>query len=130
VLIYTIAVMGTAKTHVKWQAANGVGYKYGATVTIDENKCKHCMKCLSDCPKDVFSGDAKRSKVTRPRDCTLCRACEKFCEPKAISVAEDDKNFVFKFETDGSLSAETALKKAMSLISESAQTFGKMVEKL
>ncbi|MDR0778065.1 MAG: DNA-directed RNA polymerase subunit D [Methanomassiliicoccaceae archaeon] len=130
VLIYTIATMGTAKTHVKWQAANGAGYKYAANISIDKDRCKHCMKCLSECPKGVFSGDAKMSKVTRPRECTLCLSCERFCEPKAISVTQDDKNFIFKFETDGSMSAETVLKKAMSLLNDRAKAFGKMVENL
>ena len=34
VLIYATAVMGTAKKHVKWQVANGVGYKYLPQIAI------------------------------------------------------------------------------------------------
>ena len=35
VLIYATAVMGTAKKHVKWQAAFGVGYSYEPIIEID-----------------------------------------------------------------------------------------------
>ncbi|MDR0791114.1 MAG: DNA-directed RNA polymerase subunit D [Methanomassiliicoccaceae archaeon] len=130
VLIYTIATMGTAKAHVKWQVANGVGYKYASSIKIDAGRCKHCMKCFAECPKDVFSGDAKKANVANPRECILCRSCERFCEPKAITVVEDDRNFIFRFETDGSLTAEDVLKKAMSLLNEQAQAFGKIVTDL
>lgn len=129
VLIYTIATMGTAKTHVKWQVANGVGYKYAPIVKVDGDKCKHCGRCFSECPKRVFSGDAKKVKVTNAIGCTLCESCQTFCPSKAISFKADDKNFVFRFETDGSLSAETVLNKAVSLLSEQARSFGQLAEK-
>ena len=129
VLIYTIATMGTAKTHVKWQVANGVGYKYAPIVKVDAKKCNHCMRCLNECPKHVFSGDEK--KITaEPVKCTLCESCQSFCAPHAISLEADDKNFVFTFETDGSLSAEATLKKALELLSSKADSLGQMVETL
>ncbi|MDR0334318.1 MAG: DNA-directed RNA polymerase subunit D [Methanomassiliicoccaceae archaeon] len=130
VLIYTIATMGTARTHVKWQAANGVGYKYEPRIQLDAAKCRHCMKCLTACPKRVFAGDAKKITVAEPLRCSLCDSCLTFCAGKAISVEANDNNFVFSFETDGSLSAETVLNKAISLLSGQASSFGKLVEGL
>ncbi|MCL2142952.1 MAG: DNA-directed RNA polymerase subunit D [Methanomassiliicoccaceae archaeon] len=130
VLIYTIATMGTARTHVKWQVANGVGYKYEPIVKVDAGKCKHCLRCLSECPKHVFAGDAKKITAAEPLKCTLCESCLAFCPAEAISVTANDKNFVFSFETDGSLSAETVLSKAVSLLSGQASSFGKLVEDL
>jgi DNA-directed RNA polymerase subunit D len=128
VLIYTIATMGNAKTHVKWQAANGVGYKYEPIVNLDEGKCRHCLRCLSECPKKVFAGDAKKTAVVAAVKCSLCDSCLTFCPGKAISVKANDKNFVFGFETDGSLSAEAVLNKAISILSGQASSFGKLVE--
>ncbi|MCL1983767.1 MAG: DNA-directed RNA polymerase subunit D [Methanomassiliicoccaceae archaeon] len=128
VLIYTIATMGTARTHVKWQVANGVGYKYAPIVKIDTGKCGNCERCLSECPKHVFSRDSKRTTVAEPLKCTLCGSCRTFCPSGAISVDADEKNFVFSFETDGSLSAEKVINKAVSLLSEQAKDFGKLVE--
>jgi DNA-directed RNA polymerase subunit D len=129
VLIYTIATMGTARTHVKWQVANGVGYKYAPIVKIDPKACKKCGKCLSECPKRVFTGDAKKITVSASK-CTLCEACLKFCPSEAVTVEADEKNFVFSFETDGSLSAESVLNKAIAMLSDKAKELGKLVEGL
>jgi len=130
VLIYTIATMGTARTHVKWQVANGVGYKYEPIVKIDAGKCNHCDRCLTECPKSVFKGDSKKVTVAAPLKCSLCDSCLTFCPSGAISVDADEKNFVFSFETDGSLSAETVLKKAIALLSERSDALGSLVEGL
>ena len=130
VLIYTIATMGTARSHVKWQVANGVGYKYEPIVKIDAGKCKGCERCITECPSRVFSVEGKKVKVTGQMKCILCDSCLSFCPNGAISVEADEKNFVFKFETDGSLDAETVLRKALSLLSEQADKLGKLVEGL
>ena len=130
VLIYTIATMGTAKTHVKWQVANGVGYKYEPIVKVDASKCKDCERCLTECPSRVFTSDGKKAKVTDPLKCILCDSCLSFCPSGAVSVEADEKNFVFKFETDGSLDAETVLNKALSLLSERADGLSKLIDSL
>ncbi|MCL2712589.1 MAG: DNA-directed RNA polymerase subunit D [Methanomassiliicoccaceae archaeon] len=128
VLIYTIATMGRAREHVKWQVANGVGYKYAPLISIDAKKCKHCEKCLNECPKHVFSGDTKKITIADPLKCTLCESCQTFCQPNAISVKADDRNFVFSFETDGSMTAETALNKAVELLSGQAMSLSGLVD--
>ena len=86
VLIYATAVMGTSKQHVKWQAANGVGYKY---------------KTLAD--------------------------AEARGEESVISENIDETEFVFTFETDGSLTAEQVLKKALDILSKEADSLKEMI---
>ena len=124
VLIYTIATMGTAKKHVKWQVANGVGYKYAPIVKIDAKKCKGCKKCITECPRRVF-GEGGKIDALR---CTLCESCQSFCVSNAISIDADERNFVFSFETDGSLSAEAVLNKATDILSKQAKDLGKLME--
>ena len=124
VLIYAHAVMGTASTHVKWQVANGVGYKYLPKVTIqndisDEDSIKAVIK---GCPKKVFEEDGGKLVVAREIDCIFCDAC-KANGREVITVEADDRNFVFKFETDGSLTAQQVLDKAVEILSENAKAF-------
>ena len=124
VLIYAHAVMGTASTHVKWQVANGVGYKYLPKVTIkndisDEDSIKAVIK---GCPKKVFEEDGGKLVVAREIDCIFCDAC-KANGREVITVEADDRNFVFKFETDGSLTAQQVLDKAVEVLSENAKAF-------
>ena len=121
VLIYAHAVMGTAKKHVKWQVANGVGYKYMPVVTVRSSA--NAKEVEESCPRKVFDVDGKNLVAARPMDCILCDSCVEIDGGKSVSVKGDDKNFVFTFETDGSLSAEKALRKAAELISEKTKAF-------
>jgi len=83
VLIYATAVMGTAKQHVKWQVAQGVGYQY---VKKDENA------------------------------------------PSTANLEDyDGSSFLFKFETDGSLTAKQVLDKAMEIIAKGAESLLKQI---
>lgn len=128
VLIYAIARMGTAKKHVKWQVAVGVGYKYMPIVNILKDCKGECLKVAEMCPKDVFVTEGGKLKVKNPMDCSLCMTCVEMTEKGTIEVKADDKNFIFKFETDGSMTAEAALNKALALIHSEADQFKTLVQ--
>lgn len=121
VLIYAIATMGTAKQHVKWQAAFGAGYRYMPTVTVKGSCGEDCAKVVSMCPKDVFDLENGKLVVSRPRDCIMCMTCTEITEPGTIVVEGDEKNIIFTFETDGSLTAEQALDKALDLLAKESE---------
>ncbi len=123
VLIYAIAVMGTAKKHVKWQVTSGVGYKYLPMITIDPKRASSegALNCVKICPKDVFGIDGGKLVVENARECTLCKSCmDSVNNDGSIIVKGDDKNFLFVFETDGSLTAEQTLNKAAEILSQKA----------
>lgn len=132
VLIYATAVMGTAKTHVKWQVANGVGYKYMPMITIDDSAASSddVLECATICPKKVFEVEGGKLVVKNPLDCSLCNACTDHVKGKGITVTGDDENFVFKFETDGSLTAQQALDKAVEILADEANDFKAQLEEL
>ena len=133
VLIYATAVMGTAKKHVKWQVANGVGYKYLPQIAIEEGmeSDEEVLECAALCPKKVFEVEDGKLVIKNPLDCSLCRACtDHLGERGGITVKGDDKNFFFKFETDGSLTAQQALDKAVEILAEEANDFKAQLEQL
>ncbi len=119
VLIYATAVMGTAKKHVKWQAAFGVGYKYLPYVTIEDARAgdPDTVRSINVCPRGVFEIKNGKLKVRDMLNCGMCRECEVISKG-AIKVDADDKNFYFKYETDGSLTAQQVLDKALDILSK------------
>jgi len=127
VLLYATAVMGRGKEHAKWQVAHAVGYKYYPHVQINAEKCNGCMKCIKYCPKRVFESQDGKVFVKAQESCDLCNSCLEVCPNGAISVRGDDTEFIFTFETDGSLSAKTALLKALEILS---QSFGQIKDML
>ncbi|MDR0887854.1 MAG: DNA-directed RNA polymerase subunit D [Candidatus Methanoplasma sp.] len=131
VLIYATAVMGTAKTHIKWQAAFGVGYKYRPEVSIESSKASEpdVLNVIKVCPRHVFEEKNGKLKVKDSDQCSLCLACVE-ASNGAITVKSDDKNFYFQFETDGSFTAKDLLDKAVEILAAEAGSFSLDIEGL
>ena len=133
VLIYATAVMGTAKQHVKWQAAFGVGYSYMPTVTIKADKAgiAEVQEAAASYP-GLFKVEGGKLVVDDIyRACTYGKAVEQ--DPAlqdAVTVEWDDTAFVFKYETDGSLTARQVLDKAVEILEQKAEEFAAVVDEL
>ena len=115
--------MGTAKKHIKWQVTSGVGYKYLPKITIDPKRASSegALNCVKICPKDVFGIEGGKLVVERSMECTLCKSCvDSVNNDGSIIVEGDERNFLFAFETDGSLTAEQTLNKAAEILSQKA----------
>ena len=128
VLIYAHAVKGTARKHVKWQVANGVGYKYMPVIEI--GNVTDPEDVAAACPKKVFEvvGGKLTVKKDAIYDCILCNTCSEMDD--AIKVVPKDTDFVFKFETDGSLTAQQVLDEAVKILSEDAKDLGEKIAAL
>ncbi|MDR0309945.1 MAG: DNA-directed RNA polymerase subunit D [Candidatus Methanoplasma sp.] len=129
VLIYATAVMGTARKHVKWQAAFGVGYKYLPIVTIDESRAGDIstLRSIEVCPRGVFEIKSGKLKVRDVLNCGMCRECEVISRG-AVKVDSNDISFYFKYETDGSLTAQQVLDTALKILSKQSEDFFKNIE--
>lgn len=117
VMIFAHAVMGTARKHVKWQAAFGVGYKYLPIIEIDPSKADDAdvQAVVKECPKHVLGVKDGKLVVVNRNACCLCDSCERFTNG-AVKVHGDDTNFIFTYETDGSLTARQVLDKALEIL--------------
>ena len=122
ILIYAYAVMGTARKHVKWQVANGVGYSYRPIIKIDGDVSSP-DEVAAACPKKVFEVSGGKLVVAHSDDCSLCMTCVENFDGEPISVVGDENNFVFKFETDGSLTAQQVLDKAAEILAKESEEF-------
>lgn len=131
-LIYATAQLGTGREHAKWSVTHGVGYKHYPKIEIDHKKCDRKGGCIQKCPKKILKRDAKNNIVVENIEkCTLCRACEEFCDlSHAIKVGYEPNKFIFQFETDGSLSAKEALKRALETMALNVEKLGACIESL
>ena len=125
ITVYAKAVMGTAKKHVKWQVCNGVGYKYMPVIEIDPKHASDdaVVACAELCPAGLEVKN-KKLVVKDPVACGYAKGClEKLDETEGVTVNWDDTNFLFKYETDGSLTAQQALDIAVDILSKEAKGF-------
>lgn len=130
ILVYASAELGTAKRHAKWQVTSGVGYKYFPKVVINPAKCDMGDACIKACPRGVIGKKDGKTVVVDPEACTLCLACVEACVTRAISVEGDKSKFIFEFETDGSLTAQKTLLKALEILEGKFDEFKELVSTL
>ncbi|MBN1109804.1 MAG: DNA-directed RNA polymerase subunit D [Methanomassiliicoccales archaeon] len=130
ILAYATAELGTGRMHAKWQATHGVGYKYLPKVTIDRSKCDNGGSCIRVCPAHVMAYKEREVQVVDNDACILCQDCVEACRTGAIKVESSDRSFIFEFETDGSLSARTALIKALESLERTFDDFREKVASL
>ena len=105
-ILEATAVLGQGTDHAKWQVAQAVGYKYFPTTVVDNKKFtpEQAKEAVANTPAGIL-GDG-------------------------YQVTYDDRKFVFRFETDGSLKAEDALLKAVELLKERFKGFSDAVGEL
>jgi DNA-directed RNA polymerase subunit D len=117
-LIYATAELGTGKQHAKWQAALGAGYRYFAKIDIDQAKCDIGGSCVKVCPKGVLAKEERKIVAKHPEKCNLCNACVEVCDAGVIKVTGDPAKVLFRFETDGSLTAKDVLLRGLKNLEE------------
>jgi len=117
-----VAQLGRGAEHAKWQPTTSCAYKNYPQITIDLEKCEACGLCADQCPRSVYLLDEKKNqiKVVDLENCSMCNTCSKDCPNQAITVEGLSDKFIFRIETDGSLSPQEILITACDLLSEKA----------
>ncbi|MFQ6013424.1 MAG: DNA-directed RNA polymerase subunit D [Thermoplasmata archaeon] len=127
-LIYATAVLGTGQDHAKWQAAQGAAYKFYPILEFDPKDDALTPDVASVCPVKILEADGA-FRVTDIERCTLCRLCEEESEGR-IQVRGDPTRFLFRFETDGALTAHQALNAGLDILQHKFEDVAKGVEGL
>ena len=130
-ILEATAILGKGTEHAKWQVCQAVGYKYFPTATVDNRKIKaeNVEAAVAMTPQGILGNDGGKlvvldeANVNRADDAELVLG-------EGFHVDYDDRKFVFRFETDGSLKAEDALMKAAELLKERFEAFGDAVGEL
>ncbi len=115
-LIYTTAVLGYGRDHAKWQAGQAAAYKYYPALEFDPKDKALDAEVANVCPVNILEAD-EEFRVTDIEKCTLCKLCEEASEGR-IKVKGDPTRFLFRFETDGALTAQQVLAKALEILEE------------
>ncbi len=123
------AILGSGREHAKWQPTTSCGYKYKPIITIDEEKCEECGDCAEACIRDVFEFDGK-IKIKNLINCNMCKNCIEACDADAIKVEGDDSTFIFKIETDGSLTIDELIERASLVMEKKMDEFIKSIDEL
>jgi DNA-directed RNA polymerase subunit D len=118
------AVLGNGTQHAKWQVCHAVGYKYYPTAHVDNRKIKpeQAKMAVERTPKGILGVDGGKLVILQPEEVNRADEAEKICGD-GFRIEYDDRKFLFKFETDGSLKAEDALMKALDILKARFKVF-------
>lgn len=115
-LIYTTAILGYGRDHAKWQAGQAAAYKYYPILEFDPKDKGLDEEVARVCPVNILEANGE-FRVTDIEKCTLCKLCEEASEGR-IKVRGDPTRFLFRFETDGALTATQVLAKALEILEQ------------
>ncbi len=133
-IIEAYAILGKAKDHVKWQAVSNIFYRFYPEIEFNDENCKKCLeRCVGSrmCPEHLYDfSDGKTVKLLGDywKTCTLCKACERDCPEKAITVGSRDNTYIFSIESDGVLPFDTIIKKTFEIFLEKIDEFVERLE--
>ena len=114
-LIYATAQLGTGKEHAKWTPVCGIGFYKMPELTFHHSKIDDPQALAKSCPRNLLFVEGSKVVIPHPEDCPACMACVEAGEG-AVDVKFQHGNFVFFFETDGSLTALRALREGLKIL--------------
>lgn len=125
------AILGDGTQHAKWQVCQAAGYKYYPTATMDAKRIKPeaAKLAVERTPAGVLALEGGKLVIVKPEDVNQADEAEKILGD-AFQIGYDDRKFVFRFETDGSLKAEDALLKAVDLLKARFKAFSDAVAEI
>lgn len=122
--------LGRGRDHAKWQSIQAPGYRFVPIIEFDKKHLNEVKDLLKNIPEGIV--ELKNGKL-EVKDITKMPTFESYLDKQKIdfiSVKRDPANIIFSFETDGSISAKTALFESSKILAEKYAEFGKLLKKL
>jgi len=122
------AVLGRGKDHAKWQGVIAPRYQMDTTITFDKKRINDVKAFVEELPKDLV--EIKADKLVLKDDAqlpTLQAHLEKI-KDDYITIIKDPTKLIFRFETDGSMSAKDALVESVDILTKKYEEFGKLIK--
>ena len=118
------AKLGYGKEHAKWMPTTVCAYKQYPEITFNDD-VDIDYDCASACPRGVLKSDkrSKKIKVLDIENCAMCKSCVRASSNGYINVGYHENDFIFRIETDGSMSPKEVLLKACDVLGEKADKF-------
>lgn len=109
------ARLGRGVEHIKWSPVTISTVTYSARLTIKEELCTLCGKCVEVCPRNALVMESSKVRAYEER-CILCRQCVRNCPTDAIELGFKDDEFYLTIESSGSLKPETIVTEALKIV--------------
>ncbi|HLE95980.1 MAG TPA: DNA-directed RNA polymerase subunit D [Candidatus Thermoplasmatota archaeon] len=119
VMLEAAAILGRTTQHAKWQAVVGCGYSEYPSIKVPDTPLSASVQEALEpvLPEGVVSLENGRLRVHDDEKAFLwVRSVQKLYGIDGLEATLDPKRFVFRVETEGSLSAKVAIQQACKLL--------------
>ena len=133
VMLEAGAVLGTSTEHAKWQPVAAVGYLEYPIVKVGHANVPPATleKMQKTAPPGVLSFEGNGFRVLDPlKAVAYLHSVKDLYGLDHVTLSSEPGRFVFRVETDGSLSPQAAIRKALSIVMEKLKAVESDVPKL
>ncbi|MGC8645277.1 MAG: DNA-directed RNA polymerase subunit D [Thermoplasmata archaeon] len=123
VMIDAEAYLGRARDHARFQVTTGVSYRYGRLLKVSAKE-PEVEEIVEKAPRNVVKKDDKEVVFTTDFP---SKYLAKLYRMDSLEIEEDERRFIFYFETDGSLKPREVLDYALERL---VFRLGSIVEKV
>lgn len=132
VMLEAGAVLGDGNHHAKWQPVTAVGYMEYPSIKIDGAFSAAALERVQrTAPAGAIAIEGNTLRVTDPvRAVAFLRSLKDLHPDSPLEVTDDPARWIFRVETDGSLTPVAALRRAVSILMEKMKWVEAEVPKL
>ncbi|MEM0467239.1 MAG: DNA-directed RNA polymerase subunit D [Candidatus Thermoplasmatota archaeon] len=129
IILEVEAILGRARDHAKWQTVIAPTYQMETNIEFDKKRMPEVKEFISELPKDIIA-EIKGDKIVLkdPTKLALFESILDASDVEYISIRKDPNRMMFSFETDGSLSAQDALRESIRILTGKYEELNKQLK--
>lgn len=133
VMLEAGAVLGNGIAHAKWQAVTAAGYMEYPVIKVHPGPLPPAVaeKLQKTAPQGVVAVENGTLRVLDPvKAIAYVRSVKDLHDLDAVEISYEPDRWIFRIETDGSLSPIACLRKAVSIVMEKLKEIENELPKL
>jgi DNA-directed RNA polymerase subunit D len=130
VILEVEAVLGRGRDHAKWQVVLAPRYRMETSLTFDKKRMNDVKAFIEELPKDLVTLKGDKLELQDPSKASILESYIDKNKVDYITIQKDPSTLMFSFETDGSMSAKTALQESINILTKKYEEFRGLLKDL
>jgi DNA-directed RNA polymerase subunit D len=123
VILEVEAVLGRGRDHAKWQVVLAPHYRMETKLSVDKKRLSDVKAFIEELPKDLVELKGDKLELKDPSQESVLESYLEKTKTDCITMTKDPSKLLFSFETDGSMSAKSALQESINILSKKYEEF-------
>ena len=125
VILEVEAVLGRGRDHAKWQVVLAPRYRMESKIVVDKKRMNEVKAFIEELPKGLVELKGDKLELLDPSKASIFESSLEKNKVDYITISRDPTKLLFSFETDGSMSAKTALQESINILTKKYEEFRK-----